>query len=248
MTPGPTNGKPARVCLWVARPGAISDSALLERYRALLTHDERSRLERRRGEHARDYLVTRALVRWALSRSVPVAPGSWELAEGEHGKPRVVGPAEALPISFNVSHSGSVVVCAVADGTAIGVDVEALDRVRRFEKIATRFFAPREAAAVCASAAADRSARFYERWTLKEAYIKARGLGISMPLSAFWFELRGDGSPRISFDERIEDDPNAWQFWQARIDERHLAAVAFGCGADADLSVEVRETTPLVSS
>ncbi len=248
MRPEPTSLAPARVCLWVARPGAIFDSALLERYRGLLSGDERERLERRRGDHQKQYLVTRALVRWALSRSAPVAPGSWEFAEGEHGKPRIAGPAEAPPISFNVSHSGAVVLCAVADGPAVGVDVEELGRVRRFEKIAKRFFAPREAAAVSACSEAERSECFYQRWTLKEAYIKARGLGISLPLSAFWFDVEGADSPRISFDGRIADDPRAWQFWQARIDERHLAAVALGCGAGADLSVEVRETTPLVDS
>jgi len=240
----PANRVTARVRIWIARPEAIDDPALLERYGSILSPDEDARLGRRQVAVARQFLVTRVLARWALSQVAEVDPTAWEFEDGEHGKPYIVGPVHAPELSFNLSHSGEIVACAVATGVRVGLDVENLERERSFEEVAGRFFAPGEAAAVRARTGAEQRERFYEHWTLKEAYIKARGLGIALPLSAFWFDLEHSASPRISFDERIDDDPRAWQFWQQCVDDRHLAALAVDCGEDTDLDVDVCEVTP----
>jgi len=217
--------------IWIARPRTIRDPAVLDHLRALLSPDERARLQKRPRATAKQFLVTRGLVRWALSQFAPgVAPTAWDFATGTHGKPCVAGPSSAPRISFNLSHSGELIACAVAPvGQRVGVDVEDLARDRRFDRLADRFFAPSEAARVRSAVAADKPLCFYRYWTLKESYIKARGLGMALPLSAFWFDLSRDITPRpprIVFDERIDDDPESWSFSQQQLDDRHLLALA----------------------
>ena len=119
------------------------------------------------------FLATRVLVRTVLSRYAPVAPADWRFAADEYGRPHVVGDGQPR-LSFNLSNTSRLVVCAVAQDTDVGVDAERV-RPRTPLDIADRFFAPREAAALSALPTDEQLARFYDYWTLKESYIKARG-------------------------------------------------------------------------
>lgn len=176
---------------------------------------------RARRRHASE--VGRKLVRTVLSRYADVAPDDWTFAADEHGRPRALGTALG-DIDFNLSHSETLAVCAVARG-AIGVDVEDLARPAPLD-VAARFFAPSETEALLAEPAERRSRRFYEYWVLKESYLKARGLGLRLPLDRFAFDLGDMATPRVSFVAPIDDDAARWWFALFEPTPHHLAAVA----------------------
>src|SRR4029078_6585429 len=115
----------------------------------------------------------------------------------------------------------------------VGVDVE--DRTRKGEtvQIADRFFSPVEVAALRALPEERQRERFFDYWTLKEAYIKARGMGLAIPLDQFSFLLEPDMPIRIAFDPRLADDPLAWQFEQFALGGSHQTSAAVRRGAGA---------------
>ena len=217
----------AEAHMWSARPGAFADPAQLARLGAILTDEERARADRHRFvRDRRTGLVTRALVRITLSRYCDVPPARWRFRTSEHGRPEIASPAS--PLRFNVSHADGLVVCLVSRARALGVDAESLRRRRRWLDIAERFFAPAEARALSGVPAARLALRFLEYWTLKESYVKARGRGLTLPLSGFWFELpipTRDGI-RIRFTPAVADDPARWQFSLDRLGADHVVATA----------------------
>ena len=213
--------------LWWTRPSAFTDSSELTRYRALLSDDEREKTDRYRFARDRHAcLITRALARVTLSRYCDVAPAQWRFRPGAYGRPEIAGPRSSL--RFNLSHTLGLIVCLVSRDRDVGVDVENLERERRWLDLAERFFAPREAAALRRVPLAHRPVRFLEYWTLKESYIKARGLGLAIPLDGFWFELpvAPTEGVRIHLTSAVADDPARWCFRSERLGTSHLVATA----------------------
>ena len=98
------------------------------------------------------------------------------------GKPTIAHPKDIAPLSFNLSHTERLIVCLVALDREVGVDAEDTERAGETVEVADRFFSPTEVAALRALPAQSRRRRFFQYWTLKEAYIKARGMGLSLPL------------------------------------------------------------------
>ena len=217
----------AEAHLWSARPAAFTDPAQIARLRAMLTGGERARTDRYRLARDRSTsLVTRALVRVTLSRYCDVPPARWRFRANDHGRPEIASPAS--PLRFNVSHTAGLVVCLVTRGRELGVDAEGLDQHRRWLDLADRFFAPAEARALRVVSAAGRPRRFLEYWTLKEAYVKARGRGLTLPLSGFWFDLPAPTPDDIGvrFTPAVDDDPARWQFTLQSLGTGHLVATA----------------------
>jgi 4'-phosphopantetheinyl transferase len=133
---------------------------------------------------------------------------------------------------------------AVANNVDVGVDVEDTERPGETVALADRFFAPSEASAMRALEVERQRERFFEYWTLKEAYIKARGMGLSIPLEQFAFELQPGQLPRISFDPRLVDEPEGWKFVQLRPSARHQAALAVCRPRSLALKVRCQRTVP----
>lgn len=200
-----------------------SEEELVEQFGGLLTPEERVRQQRPTIEkRRREVLLTRALVRTVLSSYTGADPLSWRFGAGEHGRPFIDGPAE---FDFNLSHCEGMIVCLVAKAPMLGVDVEFMPRRGRLDEVAEHFFAAPECAALRAVPEAEKRRRFFTYWTLKEAYIKARGTGLALPLDAFWFEVAGE-KPAIAFDARIDDDPCNWRFESLALSEDHLCGIA----------------------
>ena len=234
----------AETHLWSARPAAF-DAAHLVRLRAMLTDEERARTDCfRLARDRRISLVTRALLRITLSRYCDVPPARWRFRTNDHGRPEIASPASAL--RFNVSHTDGLVVCLVGRARALGVDVETLRRQRRWLDLAERFFAPAEARALSEVPPARLALRFLEYWTLKESYVKARGRGLTLPLSGFWFDLpipTQDGI-RIRFTPAVEDDPARWQFSLDRLGDDHVVATAIDRAGAARVRIARYEAVP----
>jgi 4'-phosphopantetheinyl transferase len=145
-----------------------------------LPADERARANRFLRTEARlRWVASRWALRGVLSRYLEQEPVEIELAQGEHGKPRLAPSDERL--EFNLSHSGAIALVAVCDACAVGVDVERIETGRDLVELAERALQPEDAAAVRAASGAARVTAFYERWARHEAALKCLGHGLSAP-------------------------------------------------------------------
>ncbi len=232
--------------LYFALEDQIREPALLAAYEALLTPEERARKQRYYFEKNRhEFLLTRALVRTVLSRYAPVRPAAWAFSANEWGCPAIATP-EGAGLRFNLSNTKGLVCCLVAQDRDVGIDVEDVAREGDTVSIADRFFSPTEVAELHALPEERQRSRFFDYWTLKEAYIKARGMGLAIPLDQFSF-LLAPGSPiGIAFDPRLPDDPASWQFEQIRPTTAHLISLAIRRRNEANLRLIVRRVTPLL--
>jgi 4'-phosphopantetheinyl transferase len=166
--------------------------------------------------HKTQHVLAHGLKRLVLSRFYAVNPEDWEFEVGERGKPIIRAPIADIPIHFNLSHTdGLAVVLVSTGGGEVGVDVENVDRRVGGVQIAERFFAPAEVEVMRGLPLDQQRDYFFQIWTLKEAYIKARGLGLAIPLSSFWFTLAPPAPPAIQFAPPTEDSPARWRFFQA---------------------------------
>ena len=232
------------VHVWLTRPDEVVDSEHLAACRAMLSDDERARLARlRREPDRRAFLAAHALVRSALSRYADVPPEDWSFAANHWGRPEIAGPGAVPALRFSLSHTSGLTACAVALDCDCGVDVEAFDRRGDPLKLARRVLSPKELADLEARAAGARRDCFLAYWTLKEAYVKARGLGLSLPLRQFSFSLSGERI-RIEFAAPGDDVASSWQFASLQPTPRHVLAIAVRRGDGPERRIVVRETLP----
>lgn len=240
------SGAPGIVDLWCFFYEGVDDPALLAAHDALMTPAERARRDRFVFEKDRRlYLATRALARTTLSAYAPVAPAAWRFAEGSHGKPYIDAPRPAPRLHFNLTNTLGLVVCAVSVAhDAIGVDAENVARAGETVSIADSYFSPFEVRALRARPAVEQPRRFFSYWTLKESYIKARGLGLALPLDQFSFHLDEGPEIGVSFDPRLGDDAARWRF--ALIDASPVHALAVGAATGgAPLAPRIAAVVPL---
>lgn len=233
--------------LWIVRSRDARAPSLLAAYEELLTDDEREKRDRYRFEKDRHTcLVTRALVRTTLSRYADVAPDAWRFVTNEHGRPEISEPASARWLRFNLSHTNGLVVCLVARGRRVGVDVEDRERSGRLLDVAERYFSTAEVEALRSLPRPEQLERFFLYWTLKESYIKARGMGLAIPLGRFSFALESvsERGIRIQLDPRLEDDPERWWFTVMSHGRRHLIAASVESRGEP-VVLAVREVLPL---
>jgi 4'-phosphopantetheinyl transferase len=229
---------------WVAPPGELAlEAGEVHVWRAslcqgqpaaqalsrTLARDERERAERfhlaRDGER---FVAARGLLRAILGRYLAIEPGAVSLGYSRHGKPELAGDHSAARIQFNLSHSGDLALFAFTRGMPVGIDVEHQRDEAADLAIAEQCFSPRELAALRALPAAQRSAAFFNCWTRKEAYVKARGEGLSLPLSQFDVSL-APGAPAELL--HVVGDPHERARWSLR-------ALEPGPGYVAALAVE----------
>jgi 4'-phosphopantetheinyl transferase len=251
---GPSSGAkvvldPGAIHLWLTYYDQIDDEKLLAKYRELLSTDEKA--QELRFYFARDrlrYLVTRALVRTVLSRYLPILPAEWAFAAGSYGRPEIanIGAREA-GVEFNISHTHSLIVLGVTQGRALGVDVENFAARNISIDIADRFFAPVETLALATVPPDLQQFRFFEYWTFKESYIKARGMGLSLPLDRFSFHFPQERSVTMEIEPELGDSPERWQFWQLRPGGDYLVAVCAERLNTQRSSLLVREIVPMTS-
>lgn len=231
--------------IWWYAYETVTVPDLLARHDELMTQEERARHDR--FVFARDralFLATRALVRTTLSRYAPVDPADWRFGTHGNGKPHIETPALAVPLHFNLSNTHGLIVCAVSTAFAmIGVDTEPLDRRNASVDLAHRYFSAREEAALRALPESEQPRRFLSYWTLKESYIKARSLGLAIPLDQFSFLLDQD-PPGIAFDPRLGDDATRWRFALMQAAPNHLVAVGAETGG-RDWALRGRGVVPL---
>ena len=193
----------------------------------LLSDDERSRASDFKVEDARDsFVVSRGILRTILGDALACEPGAIRFEEGEHGKPFLAGAHAQSGIKFNVAHSSDVFLYAVSQGRTVGVDVERKKEGLDVEAIARRYFAPEEARRLLEQAPPEeRVPNFYRCWTRKEAYLKARGTGLTTRLDAFEVTFLPDVPPALLRTEVDGEDPTVWQIFDVPVPDGYVAAL-----------------------
>lgn len=235
-----------QIDLWYTPQSAAADSGLLAEYSGLITADEAARHGRFVFDKDRaQFLLARALVRCVLSHYADVQPAEWRFGQNEFGKPAIVAPLAPPGLAFNLSHTHGMVVCAVATARGVGVDVEAIDRGVEHLTIADRFFAEPECRYLRGAADGERSREFFRIWTLKEAYIKARGQGLSIPLGSFAVLPADDRPPSLELLGDCADDATHWQFAQLEMAGQFVIGICTERDVPAAIDVGVREMVPL---
>jgi 4'-phosphopantetheinyl transferase len=196
--------------LWCAYPDDLLAEGAEQACAALLSGDEHARFQAFKFDrHAREYLATHALARIALSHHHPLAPQAWRFTLNRYGKPNA---EPECGLHFNLSNSPGLVVCLIARDAEVGVDVEPCERAGKIAELAPEVFSPQELAQLGALHAEDQLDRTLRLWTLKESYIKARGMGLSLPLKQFSFLFGGAEGIRLQLDPGLNDQTERWRF------------------------------------
>jgi 4'-phosphopantetheinyl transferase len=230
-----------RIELYIGLIEAIGTEEILEACRALLSPEEHHRAGRFVQErHRRPYIFAHGLLRFALSNWEPaVAPADWSFVADRHGRPFVAGPIVAKPIHFSLSHTEGCVACVISRVEAVGVDVERVEQRDSLWATAQHVFAAEEIATMRGLPPGAFIERFFDYWTLKEAYLKARGLGLRLPLDQFAMELSG-ATIAINFTGEIDDDAQRWYFTSCAPSAQHRLAIADGSGKPGGLPIVTR--------
>ncbi len=204
------------VHVWVLDSSAIA-SVMMDEYVPWLTPAELQRYERLHlTRHKRKFLIGQIMLRTILSSYENKLPGEWVFETNGYGKPKIATNVTSDSLHFNVSHSGDFYAAAVSRHELTGIDVELVTRERCIKQIADRHFSKTEVDNLLTLPEKYQLDRFYSLWTLKEAYIKARGMGLAIPLRDFGFDFKEEDDSFLDFwvAGTLNDDASRWQFWQ----------------------------------
>ena len=216
------------VSVWYARTAdVLQDDARRERANRWLSAADQVRHERYRFAADRDmFLVGRVMARALVGRELGVSPLDWEWREGPRGRPEIGASETRRRVSFNIAHSAGLVVCAVSKDGTVGVDVEHRLRPPVDSRMIRRYCAPCEVEDIERQGPAAWQDQFLKYWTLKEAYLKARGLGIAVHLSDLSFTLAGDAIRLERLNSLSADDDGEWAFVLDGSSPSHYVAAA----------------------
>jgi len=217
--------KPDQIHVFFTQADDIKDEYLLSQYQRVISQTEQAKMDRYVFEKDKHVcLVTRALLRFVLSLVTRELPAGFEFIENPYGKPSIKPGFIDIPLKFNLSHSENVSVCAIVLNHEIGVDIEYIRRKIDLN-IPERFFTQYESAYIKSLAEEDRQKAFFRLWTLKESYIKAKGMGLSISLDAFGFDIDGQNT-LCRFHESLNDRSEHWDFFRFSLLNDYKAAIA----------------------
>jgi 4'-phosphopantetheinyl transferase len=184
--PPPTNLNLTNHEVHVWRAALDLASSQVKHLRGILTTDELDRAERFHFDKDRRYFIAgRGLLRTILSRYLSVPPENLRFCYNSYGKPSLAPEFDHHRLNFNLSHSDGLALYAITRNREIGIDLERIRTNIEYEELAKRFFSPREVAVFRTIPAEMKARTFFSCWTRKEAYIKAQGQGLSIPLDSF---------------------------------------------------------------
>jgi 4'-phosphopantetheinyl transferase len=190
------------------------------------------------------FVASRVLLRHVLSRYNATNPHRWRFRANRYGKPFVAGPSAACHLRFNLTHTEGLLAVAVTRGREIGIDAECENREVVWRSLAPTIFTDREVAHLDSLDDAEQRICFFRYWTLKEAFVKARGKGLSLSLQEFHFVLTEPGMPRIEFVDPANGQSGDWQFFLFDEFPNHQLALAVEGGQD--VAVSLRPGTELL--
>jgi 4'-phosphopantetheinyl transferase len=219
--PIPPDLSPNVAHVWTLRLESIDG---LQAAQEILAEDERERAARFRADEARkDFILTRAALRSLCAGYLAVTPQALQFVVSEYGKPTLSAEHN---LQFNVSHTQGLALLAFVRDREIGVDVEKIGPAPDARKLAERFFSQVERAALEPLSGGELQAAFFRCWTRKEAYIKARGAGLSLPLDQFDVSLAADAADALLATRPDPLDVQRWSVRNLPIHAGYAAALA----------------------
>lgn len=211
----------------VWRANVDLDPTDLEHLRGVLNSDERARAARFHfPKDQQHFEAARGTLRMILARYLDRAPAQLEFIYGPYGKPELAPGDNADGLRFNVSHSQGLALYAITRYYQIGVDLEGVRANFAWEDIAGRCFAPREVEALRLLPAASRAGAFLNCWTRKEAFVKALGAGLSLPLDQFEVSLAPGEPARLLRTTGDSQEASQWSIRELEPAPGYIAAIA----------------------
>ena len=202
----------------------MPSEAIVARLGHLLDPDETARATSYRLDHVRQsFMLARSLLRVLLGQYLGAAPGTIQFSYGPRGKPKLVSPL----IEFNLSYSNSLALFAFTIGCELGIDVEEIRPLPEMHQIAKGFFCPEEQQELMSLPTEERERAFFLCWTRKEAYIKALGHGLSVPLDSFRVTLKLDEPARLIHVAHSARSASVWTLHNLEIQSRYASALAY---------------------
>jgi 4'-phosphopantetheinyl transferase len=191
-----------------------------------LCPDEHARAERLRFEDKRRaFVAARGILRAILGRYLNLSPQHVQFSYNAQGKPELAG-SEAAGLQFNLAHSGDLALVALTQGRPVGVDLERQHPVEALDRLVAGYFAPGERAVWGQLPPEQRLSAFFTGWTRKEAYLKARGEGLTMPLDAFEVTLAPGAPPALLADRHSPPSAAPWVLLDVEAAPGYAAALA----------------------
>ncbi len=215
----------------------------------LLSQDEKARFERFKVETpARRFVAGRAFLRETLAPLLSTDARSLRFAYGPEGKPSIDAPGaspcnpdgSSRSLELNLSHSAGLALLAVARGRVVGVDVEHVRDSVEIEALARRFFSALERECLLGLPEEQRRRAFFSCWTRKEAYLKARGGGLTIPLDRFDVTLAPGDAPRLLSDRGDPGAPDQWQIHSLSIDPGAEAALVVAAATHESITLRAQ--------
>ena len=205
----------------------------VQQLRGLLTEDELDRANRFSFEMDRQrFIAARGTLRSILSRYIPIYPSHLRFYYHQYGKPFLAPEFSSYLLNFNLSHSGSMALYAITQNMEIGVDIERIHSDFEYEEIAQRFFSVNDVAVLRTTPTEKKPEAFYNCWTRKEAYIKALGKGLSLPLDSFEVSFAPWESPLL-ITKAGPQERSLWTLLNLKPGPGYMGALAvkgIGCG------------------
>jgi 4'-phosphopantetheinyl transferase len=199
----------------------------LSENRAILSSDERVRASRFRFHTDSDrFIAARSSLRTILARYLWIRPADLKFGVNPFGKPHLIGGQDKLGLRFNLSHSHDMALLAVARNRDVGVDIEWMRRDFATDEVAQRFFSRSEVNQLESIAPELKTEAFFNCWTRKEAYIKARGEGLSFPLDQFDVSFAPEARPALLDNRRDPEEVWRWSFEELSPATGYAAALA----------------------
>lgn len=230
-----------QVHVWYCDPREIQDASKLTAYESVLSAREVQQYRRFHYDKDRhSYLVSHALLRYSLSQYADVNASNWEFSRNEHGKPGLVSPPGMQGIHFNLTHTEGLSACVVTLEKPCGIDAENKNRNNKLAAVASRMFADEECRQLNEN---EIEQTFFYYWTLREAYVKALGAGLSGSSKEYYFDIDMDEMKAVvCHRNRQQAVDDHWWFRLYEPTAEHVLSVAFE--SDSPSEVKLRKLIP----
>jgi 4'-phosphopantetheinyl transferase len=178
------------------------------------------------AQHREQFTITHAVLRLLLAHYSQLTPATVSFVTNPYGKPALSILANQSPLYFNLSHTQGLAICAFTHICELGIDIEYMRTNLDYEQIAAYVFSPQEQAVLSRLTDQSQAHAFFNAWTRKEAYIKARGKGLSLPLDLFDVTLHPDEPSALLETREADQDASAWSMYDLAVPSGYKAALA----------------------